>query len=359
MVYTHLPAQLERFLIEVIPDLICTRPYIKIDGELLSTAKTMSLMASVRDALCYARKTGNAYLYVDTDGSVRINSRDFFKSKDFNLFPDVIVAFNASYDSSEVLTTYTGSEEDRNMTPSARNPKAIYAYRTWKQGSPLITEDVCAAYSLFRNAQDRAFLRLKNGNGTLLSLIEGEDEEEQITPEIIRDLDTRYDMQNRMYAPEGSKLTGISVSLDGIQAVLDTFWENIFRAAVIPPWAYEKQQLNSSFTIEHMIKEKERLFFKEVYPVLMDILAVFVPRSKVSIESPDYAPEKYRQEVNLLKADVKVRNADVKVKLKSTEVSDFEMKMEEKQMKLGQQKPQTLATPLVSPEPKPKKKISK
>lgn len=332
----------------MVPDLICLRPYIKIDGQLLSTAKTMAMMSSVRDALCFARAAGNAYLYVSKTGEIRVNAVNFFTEEDYNLFPDVIVTFNASYESADVISP------NRNL--DLANSKATYVYRKWKQGSPLITEDVCAAYSLFRNAQERAFLRLKNGNGTLLTLTEGEDDDEQITPELIKSIDNRYDIQNRMYAPEGAKLTGTSVSLDGIEAVLNTFWENIFRAAVIPPWAYEKQQLNSSFTIEHMIKEKERLFFKEVYPVLFDILNVFVPESKISIDPPDFAPEKYRQEVNLLKADVRVRNADVQVKLKSIEVCDFEMKMAKEEQK---QQVKTLATPLVSPEPKPKKQIKK
>jgi hypothetical protein len=127
--------------------------------------------------------------------------------------------------------------------------------------------------------------------------------------------------------------------------VLDAFWENIFRAAVIPPWAYEKQQLNSSFTLEHMFAEKKRLWYKEVYPVIMKIVKVYAPDSKISIAPPDFVTEKYRAEVNVLKADVRNRDAISGAKNKEVEVMDQEIK----DMKIASKLPPTLATPLVKP----------
>jgi hypothetical protein len=331
--YDQLPSQLERYLVEIIPNLICERCYIKIDGNLVPEPETIALISTVRDALCFARLAGNAYLYVGADGKVNINSSFNLSGKtpEEVVYPDVIVSFNGDY------------QEFQTLSPSPLEDK--YTFPTYRRGSPLVSADVCTAYSLFKNAQDRAYLRLKNGNGTLFTLIDGDDESEQITPEVIQALDKKYENQNRMYAPDGAKLTGISVSLDGIQAVLDAFWENIFRAAVIPPWAYEKQQLNSSFTLEHMFAEKKRLWFKEVYPVIMKIVKVYAPNSKISIAPPDFTTEKYRAEVNVLKADVRSRDAISGAKNKEVEVMDQEIK----DMKAVAKMPPTLATPLVRP----------
>lgn len=295
-VYDRLPSQLERYLIEIIPNLICEPPTIKIDKSVVPFRQTQALTNSIRDILCFSRVTGTAYVYVSETGHISINSQIIDRDQKY-ASPDFIVAHNAEY-ASLYSQSYRGVQIDSNTN-----------LKEWKQGSPQITEDVCTAYGLFRNAQERAYLRLKNGNGTLMSLIDGEDEADMLTPDIIKTIDETYENQNRMYAPDGAKLTGISVSLDGIQAVLDTFWENIFRAATIPPWAYEKQQLNSSFTIEHMMMEKKRMWTQQVYPVMLKILDVYCPGSQIDIQSPDFAPEKYRAEVNVLKADVKNRNA--------------------------------------------------
>lgn len=301
-----IPEQLERYLIEVVPDLICQLPYIKINNVLLDTYKTHTLTQVARDALCYARSHGTAYLYVNSNGTVTINAAiDLVRS----LYPDVVVANNPEYE------TYTIQND---------------LFKSWRTGVPLITESVCEAYGLFINAQRRAYLRLKNGNATLMSLMDGEEDEEQLDAEVIKSIDERFEIQNRLYAPEGSKLTGTSVSLDGIQATLDAFWENIFRSATIPAWAFEKQQLNSSFTIEHMAMEKKRLWFKEVYPVLQDILQVVCPSCKIRIDPPDFLPEKYRQEVNVLKADVRNRDAVSKNQLAQA------MKVTEETKYLGQ-----------------------
>jgi hypothetical protein len=298
----------------------------------------MALISTVRDALCFARLAGNAYLYVGLDGKVSINSSFNLDQslRENRLYPDVIVSFNGDY---QEFTTLNTNKIDNK-----------YKFPTYRKGSPLVSPDVCTAYSLFKNAQDRAYLRLKNGNGSLFTLIDGEDDAEQVTPELIEALDKRYENQNRMYAPDGAKLTGISVSLDGIQAVLDTFWENIFRAAVIPPWAYEKQQLNSSFTLEHMFVEKKRLWYKEVYPVLMKIVKVYAPNSKISIAPPDFTTEKYRAEVNVLKADVRNRDAVSSAKNKEVEV----MEQEIKDMRAAAKLPPVAKTPPATPEPRKK-----
>lgn len=296
--YDHLPSQLERYLIEIIPDLIAITYDIRIDGVALSPRKAYQLNKSVRDALCFARRNGTAYLYLNKNGQVTINSAILTTGDANKLYPDVVVAHNEEYQSYFSQLNYVQPGDNIDLF-----------LKEWKTGSPLITEDVCTAYSLFRNAQDRAYLRLKNGNGSLLSLTDGEDEADQLNAEVIKLIDKKYDVQNRMYAPDGAKLTGISVSLDGIQQVLDAFWENIFRAAVIPPWAYEKQQLNSSFTIEHMVKEKERLWYKEVYPVMLEILTYYCPGCVIDIKIPNYYPAKYTAEVAVLEADARNRDA--------------------------------------------------
>lgn len=297
-VSNSLPDQLERYLIEIIPDLVCQIPYIKINNVQLDQYKTYTLNRVVRDALCYARSYGTAYLYINPNGRVTINSAIDLAS-DRSLYPSVVVANNPEYETHETQNDL---------------------FKSWRTGVPLITASVCEAYGLFINAQRRAYLRLKNGNATMMSLMDGEEDEEQLDQEVIQSIDEKFEIQNRLYAPEGSKLTGISVSLDGIQATLDAFWENIFRSAAIPAWAFEKQQLNSSFTIEHMAMEKKRIWFKEVYPVLQDILQAICPNCKIRIEPPDFLPEKYRQEVNVLKADVRNRDAVSKQAIANAEL---------------------------------------
>jgi hypothetical protein len=94
-----------------------------------------------------------------------------------------------------------------------------------------------------------------------------------------------------------------------------------------------------------MFAEKKRLWYKEVYPVLIKILKVYVPNSKISIAPPDFTTEKYRAEVNVLKADVRSRDSISSAKNKEVEVMDQEIK----DMKAAAKLPPTLATPLVKP----------
>ena len=288
---THhpLPANLQRLLIEIVPDKVMRMPQIYIDGVLADTYPTYCINKSITDAWKYARLRGKADLFVYTDGTIRVENRSI---------ADVQTLLEPP--------RYTITHAGHYYTTEFANLPGVY---TTDYGQPLISKDVCDAYQLFIHAGGDLYLRAKNSFQTMLTISGGEDEDEAIAPKVMDEIDQQFESQRRIYAPDGSKLVSSSASLEGIDSCLEAFWLNIFRCAGLPRWIIDTDINNSQYPLDYMAGELTRMWMETAYPAFYNILSAWFPDSRIEIFPNDYLTQTGKASLLLTEADIATREA--------------------------------------------------
>jgi hypothetical protein len=236
-----IPDSLAQLLVETVPDLVLANPPL-VPGVHPATLRLVNNV--VRDAWCHARIHGYSEIFAGGDDGLDLR---------VGRGPQV----------GEIRIGYISTKTD-------------YAYYTnsthlWignhsNQGKfyncGIFTPEVVEAYCLYKQALNDISMRIKNSVQTLINIFDDETTamSGKLPANVMRQLDSQYEKSRRMYAPEGAKMTGVTVSLEGILDATTAFWIHLCRAAKISPWMLGKEEPNSSFTADHREEELTRLW---------------------------------------------------------------------------------------------------
>lgn len=314
--YSVIPDTILQQLIEVIPDHVLSAPPIFTlkTGELLQIHPLAvdRVTKIIRQAWCYSRIHGRAY--IEAEGTR-------FRVGQIGLADPVtcITTQNSYYQAqpSSTFQSITGTNQ------------ILGSYSTAWYNRGILNDEVKCAYQQYCEVVDSLNVRIRNSLQTMLSLFVDPDEKGLVggTPpdQVMDKLDEQYRESRRMYAPEGSKLSGVTASLDGIDHVLDAFWIRLGRAAKIPSWMMTLTESNSSFMLEEREADLTRMWIQfclEPYYMLFMHLGM---DTEVIISPPDYRTMTHRTTRNDLISQTDQRRAMI-IKLEA-QVKEIEQKI--------------------------------
>lgn len=292
----EIPPTIQQSLIECIPDyVLAAPPRLFKNGEEIFIDPLAMVRATniIRQAWCFSRLHG--YASISADGlqfyigyATGVGAMRGLLGGGYSQEP-----FTSS--TGEVLSIITNQNSYYQSGYRGNGPVIVTKNMPILTGETManrsiIDDEVAEAYCLYHEAINHMSLRVKNSVQSMLSILADEDEGLTAMPasEVMQKLDQQYDKSRRMYAPEGSKLTGFSASLEGILDSSEAFWINLLRTAKIPVWMLSKEISNSSFSME----EKEdyalrhwRQYCEDPYYQILRHLGL---SKKVTIHPPEY-----------------------------------------------------------------------
>jgi hypothetical protein len=290
-----IPDNILRMIIETIPDKVCAQPIIYLDKNKknqLSQRKTQVLIDSVFKAWCNARVNGWVNVYVN-DGEISIGWQSLLNAE---MKKNVLI---------KPTFLFTGTSSYTGISYSVDPVKKVSNNHSTIQ-NPVINSSVYQAICVFNEATERLYLRLKNGNA-MLTAMEGDGDVIQ-NKDLKEKISAQMEEQNKLIAPAGTSLTGLSVSIDGFDRALLPFYLNIATQAGVPHWMLDVELPNSSFMLEHREIELTRLFYRKCYPMLVAILHEWGFDDPI-IEAPKYNSEKHLASIDLIRADIQYKEA--------------------------------------------------
>lgn len=268
--YFHsiIPSGILQLLIECVPDHILFLPP-KVIGAKIHPQTLHKVTEIIREAWCYSRVYGRAVVMAEGDDglSFRIGRGD-------------------SSNAVSVLDTKSMYHNYGSMLYSVKNGEVTNPYHH----QSIINHDVERAYCAYEKAVEDLSLRVQNSVQSMINILDNEDEDLTggLNEFVAAKLDEQYNKSRRIYAPEGSKLTGITASVEGLEQAAETFWLHLCRTTKIPTWLLKRDPSNTSFTSEHIELQSIKIWNQYASGAYYDILRYLGMSEDAVLEPPDY-----------------------------------------------------------------------
>lgn len=289
-----LPEGLVQLVIETVPDYVCIG--VEVKGEDIHPYTLRIVTELLREAWCYARYHGYANIIAGGEDGL-----SFRISKGY-----------ATVKSNEVLVATINNRNNYGHYENYWDTTLIGVRKNdifWNQS--ILTPEVEEAYCLYKSAIEDLGLRVKHSIQTMLSLL-GDDEEGEegiLNSEVMKNLDAQYAVNRRMYAPDGSKMTGVTASVEGLTEAAETFWIHLARASKTPLWMIGKESANSSFTAEERERDQVRLWHAYCEIPYYKILRYLGAKETTILAPPNYRDEAYQINNLDVQASIQQRKA--------------------------------------------------